>query len=112
MSDADAVDPRPIPPASSAPSVAAVTVASATGVRASRVANLLNTIGHKATTALLPGFLVGTLAAAPTALGLIEGIAEGLGGVSRVPAASSRPNRAGVAVSPCSATRAPRSSPR
>jgi MFS family permease len=85
VSYADVVGQRATRQPRSSPTVAAAAVASdGRGVRASRAANLLNTIGHEATTALLPGFLVGTLLAAPAALGLIEGIAEGVGGASRV----------------------------
>jgi len=76
MRHADVLTPIADPQPSSAASAAAVTVAPAAGeVRASRATNLLNTIGHKATTALLPGVPRGILAATP-ALGLIEGIAE------------------------------------
>jgi len=92
MRHADVLTPIADPQPSSAASVAAVTVAPAAGeVRAPRAANLLNTIGHEATTASASGFLAGTLAATPAALGLTEGIAEGLGGASRVTSAPARP---------------------
>ena len=52
--------------------------------RAGRAATLLSTAGDEASTSLLPGFLAGTLGAAPIALGLIEGAASAADGVARL----------------------------
>ena len=52
--------------------------------RAGRAATLLSTAGDEASTSLLPGFLAGTLGAAPIALGLIEGVASAADGVARL----------------------------
>ena len=49
-----------------------------------RAATLLSTAGDEASTSLLPGFLAGTLGAAPIALGLIEGAASAADGVARL----------------------------
>jgi MFS family permease len=46
-------------------------------------ASLLADLGHEVPTALLPGFLTATLGAPAAALGLIEGVADGLAGVAR-----------------------------
>jgi len=51
---------------------------------ASRAASVSSTVGHEATSALLPGFLAGTLATTPAALGVIEGVAVALIGAARV----------------------------
>ncbi len=48
------------------------------GVLAIGLASLFSDLGHEMTTALLPAFLVGTLAAPAIALGLIEGVADGV----------------------------------
>jgi MFS family permease len=48
------------------------------GVVAIGLASLFSDLGHEMTTALLPAFLVGTLAAPAIALGLIEGVADGV----------------------------------
>jgi len=57
------------------------------GVRAIGAASLLSDLGHEVPTALLPAFLSNTLglgaARAAAALGVIEGIADGAGGVAR-----------------------------
>lgn len=47
------------------------------------LASLLSDAGHEAATAVLPAFLV-TLGAAPVALGLIEGLADGLASFSKL----------------------------
>jgi MFS family permease len=47
------------------------------------LASLLSDAGHEAATATLPAFLV-TLGAAPAALGLIEGLADGLASFSKL----------------------------
>jgi YVTN family beta-propeller protein len=52
--------------------------------RASRITTLLSTSGDEAATSLLPGFLAGTLGAAPLALGLVEGVASAADGVARL----------------------------
>lgn len=46
-------------------------------------ASLLADVGHEIPTSLLPSFLTSTLGASPAALGLIEGIADGLAGAAR-----------------------------
>ena len=46
-------------------------------------ASLLADLGHEVPTALLPSFLTATLAAPAAALGLIEGVADGLAGVMK-----------------------------
>ncbi len=56
----------------------------ASTARAGRAATLLSTAGDEASTSLLPGFLAGTLGAAPIALGLIEGAASAADGVARL----------------------------
>jgi MFS family permease len=50
---------------------------------ASRAASVSSTVGHEATSALLPGFLAGTLATTPAALGIIEGVAVAVEGAAR-----------------------------
>ena len=47
-------------------------------------ASLLSDLGHEVPTALLPSFLTGTLGAPAAALGLIEGVADGLAGAARL----------------------------
>jgi MFS family permease len=47
-------------------------------------ASLLGDLGYEIPTALLPSFLTATLGAPAAALGLIEGIADGLGGAARL----------------------------
>jgi len=47
-------------------------------------ASLLSDAGHEIPTALLPSFLVSTLGAPAAALGLIEGMADGLSGMARL----------------------------
>src|SRR4051795_9006228 len=53
------------------------------GVRAIGAASLLSDLGHEVPTALLPSFLTSTLGAPAAALGAVEGIADGLAGVTR-----------------------------
>lgn len=53
------------------------------GVRAIGGASLLADLGHEVPTSLLPSFLTATLGAPAAALGLIEGIADGLAGAAR-----------------------------
>ena len=54
------------------------------GVRGIGVASLLADLGHEVPTALLPSLLTSTLGAPASALGLIEGIADGIAGVTRL----------------------------
>lgn len=54
------------------------------GVRGIGVASLLSDVGHEIPTALLPSLLTSTIGAPASALGLIEGISDGLAGVARV----------------------------
>lgn len=53
------------------------------GVRGIGAASFLSDAGHEVPTALLPSFLTVTLGAPASVLGLIEGVADGLAGVSR-----------------------------
>lgn len=54
------------------------------GVRGIGAASLLADLGHEVPTALLPSFLTATLGAPATALGLIEGVSDGLAGAARL----------------------------
>jgi MFS family permease len=54
------------------------------GVAGIGTASLLADVGHEIPTALLPSLLTGTLGAPAAALGLIEGIADGLAGGARL----------------------------
>lgn len=54
------------------------------GVRGIGVASLLADVGHEIPTALLPDLLTTTFGAPASALGLIEGVSDGLAGVARV----------------------------
>jgi hypothetical protein len=54
------------------------------GVRGIGTASLFADLGHEVPTALLPSFLTSTLAAPATALGLIEGVSDGLAGAARL----------------------------
>jgi MFS family permease len=47
-------------------------------------ASFLSDLGHEVPTALLPSFLVSTIGAPAAALGLIEGIADGVAGVAKL----------------------------
>ena len=53
------------------------------GVRGIGGASLLADLGHEVPTALLPSLLTSTLGAPAAALGLIEGVSDGLAGVTR-----------------------------
>jgi MFS family permease len=53
------------------------------GVAGIGTASLLADLGHEVPTALLPSFLTSTLGAPAAALGVIEGVADGLAGASR-----------------------------
>ena len=53
------------------------------GVRGIGAASLLADIGHEVPTALLPSFLTSTLGAPAAALGLIEGVSDGLAGATK-----------------------------
>jgi MFS family permease len=52
------------------------------GVGGIGIASLLSDLGHEVPTSLLPSFLTSTLRAPASALGVIEGIADGLAGVA------------------------------
>jgi Major Facilitator Superfamily len=54
------------------------------GVAGIGTASLLADVGHEIPTALLPSFLTATLGAPAAALGLIEGVADGLAGTARL----------------------------
>jgi len=47
-------------------------------------ASFLSDLGHEVPTSLLPRFLTSTLGAPAAALGLIEGLADGLAGVAQL----------------------------
>lgn len=53
------------------------------GVRGIGTASLLADLGHEVPTALLPSLLTSTLGAPASALGLIEGVSDGLAGATR-----------------------------
>ena len=67
------------PDAGDAPSAAWLTP----GVRGIGGASLLSDLGHEIPTALLPSFLTVTLGAPAAALGVIEGISDGLSGAAK-----------------------------
>src|SRR5215218_845692 len=54
------------------------------GVRGIGTASFLADVGHEIPTALLPNLLTATLGAPAAALGLIEGLADGLAGAARL----------------------------
>jgi MFS family permease len=54
------------------------------GVAGIGAASLLADVGHEVPTALLPSLLTSTLGAPASALGLIEGVSDGLAGVARL----------------------------
>jgi len=66
------------------------------GVAGIGSASLLAGVGHEVPTALLPSLLTSTLGAPASALGLIEGISDGLAGLARFDGGtlSDDPNRA------------------
>jgi hypothetical protein len=68
---------------------------------------LLADLGHEIPTALLPSFLTSTLGAPTAALGVIEGVADGLAGAARFAAVRSPMTRTVVATRPSPATRRP-----
>ena len=54
------------------------------GVRSIGLASFLSDVGHEIPTSLLPSYLTVTLGAPASALGLIEGIADGAAGVAKL----------------------------
>ena len=54
------------------------------GVTGIGIASLLSDLGHEVPTSLLPSFLTSTLRAPASALGVIEGVADGLAGFARL----------------------------
>lgn len=54
------------------------------GVRGIGLASLLSDLGHEVPTSLLPRFVTSTLGGSAAALGVIEGIADGLAGFARL----------------------------
>ena len=54
------------------------------GVRGIGLASLLSDLGHEVPTSLLPRFVTSTLGGSAAALGIIEGVADGLAGVARL----------------------------
>ncbi|MDQ3103366.1 MAG: MFS transporter [Actinomycetota bacterium] len=54
------------------------------GVKGIGLASLLSDAGHEVPTSLLPAFLASTLGAPASALGLIEGVSDGLAGAARL----------------------------
>lgn len=54
------------------------------GVKGIGAASLLADVGHEIPTALLPSLLTSTLGAPASALGLIEGVSDGLAGLARL----------------------------
>ena len=54
------------------------------GTGAIGVASFLSDVGHEVPTSLLPSFLTVTLGAPASALGLIEGVADGVAGVAKL----------------------------
>ena len=53
------------------------------GVKGIGAASLLSDLGHEIPTSLLPSFLTSTLGAPAAALGLIEGVADGIAGAAK-----------------------------
>lgn len=54
------------------------------GVRGIGLASLLSDLGHEVPTSLLPRFVTSTLGGSAAALGIIEGVADGLAGIARL----------------------------
>src|SRR5215218_4461362 len=76
---------RSVPPVDAVESPEAATERWMTpGVRGIGSASLLADLGHEVPTALLPSFLTATLGAPASALGLIEGVSDGLAGAARL----------------------------
>ena len=84
MSTSDPVTPAPA--GNTAPTLLARVDTSwfTPGVRGIGVASFLADMGHEIPTALLPSLLTSTLGAPAAALGVIEGIADGLAGAARL----------------------------
>ena len=81
------------------------------GVRGIGTASLLADLGHEVPTALLPSFLTTTLGAPAAALGVIEGVSDGLA-AGLVSAAARLPTTLiADALRPSAATRRPPSCP-
>ncbi len=71
------------------------------GVRGIGLASLLSDLGHEVPTTLLPAFLSSVLGAPAAALGLIEGLADGLSGLAKIvggPLADAPERRRSIAV--------------
>ena len=71
------------------------------GVVGIGTASFLQDVGHEVPTSLLPSFLTSTLGAPASALGLVEGVADGLAGLARLaggPLADDPGRRRAVAV--------------
>jgi MFS family permease len=68
------------------------------GIGSIGAASFLSDAGHEITTAVLPSFVTHTLGASAGALGLIEGISDGLAGVAKIAggAAANDPRRRGA----------------
>ena len=81
------------------------------GVRGIGATSLLSDLGHEVPTALLPSLLISTPGAPASALGLIEGVADGLAGVAGWVAAPSPMIPTGAGWSPSAATPPPRCCP-
>jgi MFS family permease len=54
------------------------------GVKGIGLASLLSDLGHEVPTSLLPRFVTSTLGGSAAALGVIEGVADGLAGIARL----------------------------
>lgn len=54
------------------------------GVRGIGIASFLADLGHEVPTSLFPSLLISTLGASATILGLVEGLADGLAGLTRL----------------------------
>ncbi len=77
------------------------------GVRGIGTASLLADVGHEIPTALLPSLLTSTIGAPASALGLIEGVSDGLAGIARFGGgalADDAHRRRAVAVGGCTTT--------
>ena len=81
------------------------------GVAGIGTASFLADVGHEVPTALLPNLLTATLGAPAAALGLIEGIADGLAGAARLAGGAIADDPSAAAPRPSPATRPPPSSP-
>jgi hypothetical protein len=81
------------------------------GVRGIGVASLLSDLGHEVPTSLLPSLLTSTLHAPASALGVIEGVADGLAGAANFAGGAPADDPPGAGRSPSAATPPPPSSP-